>query len=151
MIHPVPHPIWSSDPHEGIAPHLYVIMQRSQRCTCCGHTHSWSELYAQTFMRANWGYGKPIVNLRKLEGPPKYNLPIELRSTPTVSIPFCHACNEPTLAHANPPLPEPPPSARVVIGATLKPQEVPQAKQKAERKSRPTKRITSAQLAELLR
>jgi hypothetical protein len=151
MTHPVPHPITNSDPHEGIIPHLYLIMQRSQHCVCCGSTHTWSELYAQTFMRANWGYGKPITNLRKLDGPPRYNLPIELRATPSVSIPFCHSCNEPTLAHANPPLAEPPPGAKVVIGASTLSQVEPRERAKPKPASKPGRRLTSAQLAELLK
>src|SRR5262245_12639677 len=151
MVHPVPHPITASDAHEGIVPHLYLIMRRSQHCECCGATHTWSELYAQTFMRANWGYGKPIVNLRKLDSPPKYNLPIELRSTPPVMIPFCHSCNEPTLSHANPPLLEPPPGAKVVIGASTLSQVEPRERTKPKSSTSPRRRLTSAQLAELLK
>lgn len=98
-------PITLSDPHKGVLPHAYVILIRSQRCLCCHSVHRWSETYAKTHLKAQMGMGKYVTNLRPLDRP-QYNLPIHRIVKEQVTVPFCHACNEPSLVGL-PPLPIP--------------------------------------------
>lgn len=104
----LPAPIMLADPHDGIVPHKYVAIARRQVCMCCGAKHEWSELYAWTSMRPQWGVGPAVRNLRHLDWP-KYRLPIEQVSVRRDEyIPFCHKCYQPSLDQT-PFLKEPPP------------------------------------------
>src|SRR6266576_4136000 len=99
----LPAPILQARPHEDVVPHCYVVVRHHQVCTCCGHTATWSELYARTFYRSVHGMSKaPVNNLRRVDWP-KYNLPITRVEGPTEKLPFCDGCwthsSGPSLAH----------------------------------------------------
>lgn len=136
----MPAPITQAPPHEGLIPHTYVAVRKSQFCLCCHRTHVWTECYAKTHIRSSnesaWGrkYG---TNLRKLDAP-RYRLPIEQQRGPHETIPFCHACYRPTLD--DPTLLEPPaPKAdwNVLLwrgtGLEQKPEAKPPTKAKPKR------------------
>ena len=97
-------------PHEAIVPHKYLIWQKSQLCQCCGKTHTWSEIFAVCSLPSTLGAGKDVTNLRRIDRP-QYNLPIDRKIDRTTTVPFCHACHEPSLRD----FPDPPaqPKARV--------------------------------------
>jgi len=111
MLNPIPHPIHAAP--EDISPHKYLIIHRSQHCQCCRATNEWSETFGLYHLRPNMGIGKYITNLRAVSEP-KWNVPIETQDAKPTSIPFCHRCHEPSLAHSG--LPTPPPSVQKVPG-----------------------------------
>jgi len=129
----------SSQPDDPV-PHSYVILAHVQRCTRCCAVHRWSETYASLSLSTTWSLGKRILNLHRIDQP-KYDLPITIRHQPEQQIPFCHACNEPTL-HDLPPPPPPPKQLLSGISAPipLRPAPRPAAK-----------RPTLADLTELLK
>ena len=97
----MPFPIVQARSHEGLIPHSYVAVRKSQRCLCCGAYSEWSEVYSKTLVRSTtesaWGrkYG---TFLRKLDLF-QYRLPLEQKIGPHEEIPFCHRCFRPTLDH----------------------------------------------------
>jgi hypothetical protein len=83
----------------GPIPTKYVSIKRTQQCVCCNRVHEWCELYAYTELRSTLGY-KRVENLRHLEWP-KYRIPIEQwEDTKCTVLPFCHACNQPSLMNS---------------------------------------------------
>lgn len=135
MLHPLPKV--SADAHEGVLPHAYRIVEHAQLCACCGATHRWSETFAVTHLKSRLEMSKYVTNLRPLDQP-QYNLPIEHVKLGPVRVPFCHACNSPSLHD----LPSPPKSF-----APRKMKDAPEAKAP---KAPPVKH-TAADLAALLR
>jgi len=120
---PAPHlPKVLADPHKDILPHRYVVHVRRQICTHCQSMHEYSELYAKTHMRSQWGH-KYVTNLRPLDQP-KYDLPIEVVNLEIQKVPLCHECVSQTmLSHLpTPPVPDAPPLrlATTAGGATTK-------------------------------
>lgn len=105
---------------ETTAPVKYLIVQRAQRCTCCGSHHEWSELYSWNPLPARIGMGKIATHLRSIFWP-KYRLPVEKIPLRKVDrIPFCHECHQPSLEHSFELLDPPPVPAKlyaVVSGA----------------------------------
>ena len=147
MTHSVPHPIHLADAHSDIAPHKYVIIERKQRCDCCGAVHSWSEVYALTYIRSRLEVGKYVTNLRHVDQP-KYRLPIEqLRATKVARVPFCHGCFHPTLEHTNGLLEPETPDPNKVLGSSFKPTVV-----EAPKAARPkTRRHTVDDILEMFK
>lgn len=97
----MPHPITQARPHEGLIPHSYIAVRKSQRCLCCGHYAEWSEVYSKTLVRHTtetaWGR-KFGIFLRRLDHF-MYRLPLEQQAGPHEEIPFCHRCYKPSLDH----------------------------------------------------
>lgn len=89
-------------------PVSYIIQETTQWCICCKRKHTFSILYAKTELRSRLGAAaKPVLQYRPVTAATQlYNLPIEKHKLPDVMIPFCHACNEPTL-YDLPSAPEP--------------------------------------------
>jgi hypothetical protein len=94
-------------PHEDAIPHKYLIWQKSQLCQCCGKLHVWSEIFSVALLRPTLGEGKSVLRMTKIDQP-RYNLPIDRREDRPASIPFCHACYQPSLRD----FPAPPAPAR---------------------------------------
>lgn len=144
----LPAPIYMADAHDGMVPHAYVAIARRQRCTCCGKTNEWSELYAWTSMRPNWGQGPAVRNLRRLDWP-KYNLPIQQIPIKKVEeIPFCHSCYQPSLANT-PYIKEPPANDPAKI-LRIPPKPDPAKPTVAKPKASSTRKTTDA-LMEMLK
>lgn len=101
----------NSAPH----PHAYVIHRQTQVCACCHRTHTFSTIYAETHLASRLERGKYITNLRPVQWPSGatdalFNLPIRTIDLKPQHLPFCHACNSPSLAHwpnVPPPVSEP--------------------------------------------
>lgn len=92
---PRPLPITSAPAADKVLPHAYVIWKKSQRCLTCQALHEWSELYAKTNLRSNWGK-KYVTNLRPIRDrlDVQYNLPIEIIVWEPATILFCHICHD---------------------------------------------------------
>jgi len=143
----LPLPLTMSDPHEGIIPHEYVVITRSQHCECCKSDHTWSELYAMTHIRPHLGLGKYISNLRRIERP-KYRLPIrQIPAKRAEIIPFCHACYFPSLMHTYTLLDPPPTDPGKVLGFSAKSEPPPKPKEPSEKR----KRLSTSDILELLK
>jgi hypothetical protein len=108
-----PHPVTLADPHKDVIPHSYVVITRTTSCANCGATCTQSDLYAKTNLRYTPAR-KYATNLRPLQKP-EYNLPVQINPTPLTTIPFCHACPDPTAPLRD--LPYPPASVPEIIGA----------------------------------
>lgn len=118
-----PLPVLLSDPHKDIAPHAYVVMVHQTRCLNCHTTGTLCATYARTNLKSQWGH-KYITNLRPLKGPPRYNLPIEIRNAPIETIPFCSSCPDPAAIVRGLPYP-PVENPRPVVVSSVSSPEVP--------------------------
>lgn len=85
-------PITMAKPHDGVAPHRYVVMLRDTACETCGLCHTSVETYAETWLKSTVTGAKYIRNLRRLDEPPAYNIPKEVRTASDLFIPFCDNC-----------------------------------------------------------
>src|SRR4029077_10148869 len=105
-----------ADPYEGIMPHAYVVYKQSQLCRC-GHLHQWSQMMAESHLKATLGQGKYITNHRRVNEV-KYNLPItKVIEAQTQHIMVCHECYQTaSLAH----LPSPPKPQDATAAQTLR-------------------------------
>jgi hypothetical protein len=131
----MPAPITMAKPHEGLIPHSYIAVRKSQRCLCCGNYTEWSEVYSRTLVKSttesSWGR-KFGVFLRRLDAF-KYRLPLEQSIGPHEEIPFCHKCYKPSLEHNYDVLD--PPRADVIPGpGNLSSSTAPKAKPSAPAK-----------------
>jgi hypothetical protein len=87
-------------PREAPLPSAYVIVARTQVCDCCLARHTWSETYSLSQSRSRLGLGS-IEQLHAITTP-KYRVPIHKRYTlKPERVPFCHSCNEPSLANTS--------------------------------------------------
>jgi len=73
-------------------PHSYTILKSSQLCANCSTLHESSQLMVRCELSARYGMGASLTQLKALNTPPQFNLPIEIRNLETKSIPFCHEC-----------------------------------------------------------
>jgi len=109
-------PLLLADPHKDVLPHSYVMQVTTSQCSSCGHIGQSCETFAKTWMKGQWG--KPFPNLRPLNGPPKYRLPIERVTRAKFSIPFCDHCLDPNKVVENLPYPPTPAPLKTVVGMT---------------------------------
>lgn len=109
-------PLLLADPHRDVLPHAYVIQVTTAQCLSCGHIGQACETFARTWLKGQWG--KPFSNLRPLDGPPKYRLPIERIMRPKLSIPFCDHCLDPDKTVESLPYPPKPMPLKTVVGMT---------------------------------
>lgn len=103
-------PILQSKPHVDLIPTNYVLLTITKTCAHCSSTSRSLEAYAKTTMRRSQpqaGFSPQYVtNLRRLDEPPKYNLPLEHMAR-TESIPYCDICFDNLDLSALPKPPEP--------------------------------------------
>jgi len=95
------------------APHAYIIHKKRQLCTTCSSLHEWSEIYAKTSLRSNWGH-KSVTNLRPIRSRNDvlYNLPIEVITFEPQTVLFCHVCHDTESDHGGILRHLPPPPAK---------------------------------------
>jgi len=119
-------------------PHAYVIMRHTQLCKCCNKTSEYSKTYAKTNLRSTLG-NKIVVHYRRLDTPPKWDLPIIIQNAEPEILEFCHQCYHPTLHD----LPKPPCQGPVVAPSWIGTQTAqPEAKRQSSTTAR-TPRIKS--------
>lgn len=123
-------------------PISYEIHHHTQTCVCCHKTHTHSDLYARMDTTKLDHRGKP-THLHALSWPTKlYNLPIHTVHCKPTTIPFCHTCYFPSLAHFDsPPMPIAPAPTRSNILSTT-----PPARPAAPRPTTPTNRPSVADI-----
>lgn len=73
-------------------PVAYTVLRSSQYCTNCSTLHDSAQVMLRCEMPARHGMGKPLTQMRRLDGAPQYNLPVESRTLEAKNIPFCHEC-----------------------------------------------------------
>lgn len=108
MVVQAPGPILMAAPHADVAPHAYVRMRYTQCCNNCQHVIEYTRLFAKTRLRSTLGNGW-VMNMRVLDEPPKYNLPVLLQNAEPEMLPICVHCPADALASAMAQLPAVPP------------------------------------------
>lgn len=101
---PAPTPIVNAPAFDPI-PDRYVILRRTQICSCCGSEHAWTELFTETTLRHSTT-GATVTNLRRADNL-RFNLPITSRAAPPTTTPVCHTCPSTDLSSALSQLPPP--------------------------------------------
>lgn len=123
MTEQAPGPITMAKPHEGLAPHSYVIMRHTQVCQCCGVASTYSRLFTRTYLRSSINQAATNGSmLRICDEPPKYRLPIIIEQAKTQYVPICSDCDSEALAAysaALPPVPPPPETVTQIKTAIL--------------------------------
>lgn len=125
-------PITLAKPHESVIPHSYVVRIVTQHCDHCNRQHQTSQCYTKTRLR-RINSSQYVTNLRFLNEPPQYNLPVE-KLEETTHIPYCHFCyNTVDLSH----LTTPPDATYVIVGGNIDDGIAPEVKSKPKSSSRP--------------
>lgn len=113
---PTQTPVFLADPHKDITPTSYVIQVTTSQCLSCGYIGQSCETFARTWLKGQWG--KPYSNMRPLDKP-KYRLPIERITRPTIQVPFCDHCQDPNKATTGLPYPPADKLSSVHVGASF--------------------------------
>lgn len=99
-------PITTAMPAD-LAPIAYVLHNYTTKCLGCEAEHKHSDIFALNHLRSRTGmtYVRNMTPVSKLE----WNVPLQIHTLTTKTIPACFACVDQTMAHLktlrNPPVP----------------------------------------------
>lgn len=81
-------------------PHSYVVVKTTVVCRHCSTLHESCQVMLRCELEARNGMGKPVVQMKRLEGAPQWNLPITIMAQTAQPVPFCHEClGQPQFSH----------------------------------------------------
>ena len=140
-------------PHDtSPSPHCYVIQHQVQRCVCCHSKHEYSQVFAETMLRSVQ-MGRPgyVTNWRAVDWTDGHkrlwDLPIKRIEMKPIEVPFCHSCNQPSLAH----WPKPPEAVKPQQTLHYPPKPTPTSETGIPKAQSRAKRHTAADLLEMLK
>jgi hypothetical protein len=78
-------------PDSNFIPKHYIVHMHSQKCTCCGREHTWSQIFAYNdgVSRMGFSHFAHLVPVDRF----RYNVPVSVQAVKPTIIPTCHVCS----------------------------------------------------------